>query len=98
MSTTRQSAHICRRLNAPCDVNIECPASLPSIASTTCFVPKAFLQRMQWKGSVRFRTRASRTAGVSKYGLGNRAVKATVDMFGVRWLLSRRLDYKARGQ
>ena len=29
--------------------------------------------------------------GQSKYGLGNRAVRATVDMFGVRWLLSRQL-------
>ena len=34
-----------------------------------------------------------RRFGQSKYGLGNRAVRATVDMFGVRWLLSRRLDY-----
>jgi glycosyltransferase involved in cell wall biosynthesis len=34
-----------------------------------------------------------RKFGESKYGLGNRAVRATVDMFGVRWLLSRRLDY-----
>ena len=37
-----------------------------------------------------------RKFGESKYGLGNRAVRATMDMFGVRWLLSRRLDYKAR--
>ena len=37
-----------------------------------------------------------RTAGVSKYGLGNRAIKATVDMFGVRWLLSRQVNYKVR--
>ena len=36
-----------------------------------------------------------RQFGVSKYGLGNRAVRATVDMFGVRWLLSRQLSYKA---
>jgi dolichol-phosphate mannosyltransferase len=35
-----------------------------------------------------------RRFGQSKYGLGNRAVRATIDMFGVRWLLSRRLDYK----
>jgi len=35
----------------------------------------------------------ARQFGVSKYGLGNRAVRATVDMFGVRWLLSRQLDY-----
>ncbi len=37
-----------------------------------------------------------RQFGLSKYGLGNRALRATVDMFGVRWLLSRRLDFKVR--
>ena len=37
-----------------------------------------------------------RKFGLSKYGLGNRAVRATMDMFGVRWLLSRRLGYKVR--
>ena len=35
-----------------------------------------------------------RQFGVSKYGLGNRALRATVDMFGVRWLLSRQLRYR----
>jgi len=38
-----------------------------------------------------------RRFGQSKYGLGNRALRATIDMFGVRWLLSRRLNYKLRG-
>lgn len=38
----------------------------------------------------------ARKFGQSKYGLGNRAVRATVDMFGVRWLLSRQLKYKTR--
>ena len=37
-----------------------------------------------------------RKFGVSKYGLGNRVLRATADMFGVRWLLSRRLNYKVR--
>ena len=37
-----------------------------------------------------------RKFGESKYGLGNRAFRATMDMFGVRWLLSRRLNYKVR--
>jgi len=37
-----------------------------------------------------------RRFGQSKYGLGNRAFRATIDMFGVRWLLSRRLNYKFR--
>jgi len=35
-----------------------------------------------------------RKFGLSKYGLGNRALRSTTDMFGVRWLLSRRLNYK----
>ncbi len=34
-----------------------------------------------------------RKFGSSKYGLGNRALRATTDMFGVRWIQSRRLDY-----
>lgn len=34
-----------------------------------------------------------RKFGQSKYGLGNRAVRATIDMLGVRWLLSRQLKY-----
>jgi dolichol-phosphate mannosyltransferase len=36
----------------------------------------------------------ARKFGRSKYGLGNRAVRATIDMFGVRWLLSRQLNYR----
>jgi glycosyltransferase involved in cell wall biosynthesis len=39
-----------------------------------------------------------RKFGLSKYGLGNRALRATTDMFGVRWLLSRRLNYKVRAE
>src|SRR5438270_10286220 len=37
-----------------------------------------------------------RRFGRTKYGLRNRALRATIDMFGVRWLLSRRLNYKVR--
>ena len=37
-----------------------------------------------------------RRFGGSKYGFGSRALRATVDMFGVRWLLSRRFNYKIR--
>jgi dolichol-phosphate mannosyltransferase len=35
----------------------------------------------------------ARHSGVSKYGFANRAWKATRDMFGVRWLLSRQFRY-----
>ena len=38
----------------------------------------------------------ARKFGVSKYGLGNRALRATMDMFGVRWLQSRRLSYRLK--
>jgi len=38
-----------------------------------------------------------RRFGQTKYGFGSRVLLATIDMFGVRWLLSRRLNYKIRG-
>ena len=38
----------------------------------------------------------ARRFGMSKYGLGNRALRATIDMFGVRWLISRQLRYRMR--
>jgi dolichol-phosphate mannosyltransferase len=37
-----------------------------------------------------------RVAGVSKYGFGNRAWKATMDMFAVRWMLSRQIKIRVR--
>jgi dolichol-phosphate mannosyltransferase len=37
----------------------------------------------------------ARRFGVSKYGIGGRALRATLDMFGVRWLQSRQLDLGA---
>ncbi len=37
-----------------------------------------------------------RVAGVSKYGFGNRAWKATCDMFAVKWLLSRQIQIRVR--
>ena len=35
-----------------------------------------------------------RVAGVSKYGFGNRALRATMDMFAVRWLLQRQIQVR----
>jgi dolichol-phosphate mannosyltransferase len=37
-----------------------------------------------------------RIHGVSKYGFGNRALRATLDMLGVRWLNSRRTRYEIK--
>jgi len=33
---------------------------------------------------------------VSKYRFGNRALRATVDMFGVRWLLGRQFQIRTK--
>jgi glycosyltransferase involved in cell wall biosynthesis len=38
----------------------------------------------------------ARQYGSSKYSFGNRAWRATVDMFGVRWLLSRQLQIRMK--
>jgi len=37
-----------------------------------------------------------RVAGVSKYGFGNRVWRATRDMFGVKWLLSRQFQIRLK--
>ena len=39
-----------------------------------------------------------RTTGVSKYGFGNRAWKATCDMFAVKWLLTRQVRIRIKGK
>lgn len=39
-----------------------------------------------------------RVAGVSKYPFGSRVIRATVDLFGVRWMKSRYLRYTATEQ
>jgi dolichol-phosphate mannosyltransferase len=38
----------------------------------------------------------ARKYGSSKYSFGNRAWRATIDMFGVRWLLSRQIQVKVK--
>jgi dolichol-phosphate mannosyltransferase len=37
-----------------------------------------------------------RRHGASKYTFGNRALRATIDMFGVRWLLSRQIKIRLK--
>jgi dolichol-phosphate mannosyltransferase len=38
-----------------------------------------------------------RQSGVSKYNFGNRALRATIDMLGVRWLLGRQFQIRIKG-
>src|SRR6185503_2287643 len=45
ISITRQSAHMRSRARASGRVNIECPPSLPTMASIICFVPKGLSHR-----------------------------------------------------
>ena len=37
-----------------------------------------------------------RQHGMSKYNFGNRALRATIDMFGVRWLLARQIKFELK--
>lgn len=39
-----------------------------------------------------------RQHGSSKYTFGNRALRATIDMFGVRWLLARQIKFEVRSK
>jgi dolichol-phosphate mannosyltransferase len=38
----------------------------------------------------------ARKSGFSKYNFGNRALRATIDMFGVRWLLTRQIRIRLK--
>ncbi len=56
------------------------------------FIP-ALIRNMGWRVTEMPVNHRPRIHGVSKYGFGNRALRATMDMFGVRWLNSRRTRY-----
>ncbi len=59
------------------------------------FIP-ALIRNMDWRVTEVPVNHRPRIHGVSKYGFGNRALRATMDMFGVRWLNSRRTRYRIR--
>jgi len=59
------------------------------------FIP-ALIRNMGWRVTEMPVNHRPRIHGVSKYGFGNRALRATTDMFGVRWLNSRRTRYSIR--
>jgi dolichol-phosphate mannosyltransferase len=73
----------------------ECVAALVPFKGMHRFVP-ALIKGAGYRLSEVPVNHRPRQFGQSKYGLGNRAVRATVDMFGVRWLLSRHFSYKVR--
>jgi dolichol-phosphate mannosyltransferase len=75
----------------------ECREALLPFTGMHRFIP-ALIKNAGYKvGEIAVNHRA-RQHGVSKYGFGNRAIKATRDMFGVRWLNSRRFFYRLKGE
>ncbi|MBL9184737.1 MAG: glycosyltransferase family 2 protein [Verrucomicrobiaceae bacterium] len=59
------------------------------------FIP-ALIRNMGWRVTELPVNHRPRISGVSKYGFGNRAWRATMDMLGVRWLNSRRTQYRIK--
>lgn len=73
----------------------ECREALLPFNGMHRFIP-ALIANMGWRVTEMPVNHRPRVAGVSKYGFGNRALRATMDMFGVRWLNSRRVPYKVK--
>jgi dolichol-phosphate mannosyltransferase len=73
----------------------ECREGLVPFYGMHRFIP-ALIKGMGYKLAEIPVNHRPRTAGVSKYGFGNRAWKATCDMFAVRWLLSRQVQIRVR--
>jgi len=73
----------------------ECASTLVPFKGVHRFIP-ALVKNAGYKLTEIPVNHRPRQYGVSKYGLGNRALRATTDMFGVRWLQSRRVGYKLR--
>jgi dolichol-phosphate mannosyltransferase len=73
----------------------ECREALLPFNGMHRFIP-ALIRAMGYRVTEMPVNHRPRTAGVSKYGFGNRAWRATMDMFGVRWLNSRRVRYRVR--
>ena len=73
----------------------ECREALLPFNGMHRFIP-ALIANMGFRVTEMPVNHRARTAGVSKYGFGNRALRATMDMFGVRWLNSRRVRYQVK--
>lgn len=73
----------------------ECREALVPFYGMHRFLP-ALIKGMGYKLSEVPTHHRPRVAGVSKYGFGNRAWKATCDMFAVKWLLSRQIQIRIR--
>ena len=73
----------------------ECREALIPFRGMHRFIP-ALIKGMGYKITEVPVNHRARVAGVSKYGFGNRAWRATRDMFGVKWLLSRQFQIRIK--
>ncbi len=70
----------------------ECREALIPFHGMHRFIP-ALIKGLGYKISEIPVNHRSRQHGASKYNFGNRALRATIDMFGVRWFLSRQIKF-----
>jgi len=75
----------------------ECREGLIPFTGMHRFIP-ALIKSMGYKVTETAVNHRARQFGVSKYGFGNRAIRATRDMFGVRWLNSRRFKIRFKSE
>ena len=75
----------------------ECREALVPFYGMHRFIP-ALVKGMGYKLAEVPTQHRPRVAGVSKYGFGNRAWKATCDMFAVKWLLTRQVRIRIKGK
>ncbi|HEY2574183.1 MAG TPA: glycosyltransferase family 2 protein [Verrucomicrobiaceae bacterium] len=75
----------------------ECREALMPFVGMHRFIP-AFIRRAGFRITEVPVNHRPRIHGVSKYNFANRAWRATKDMFGVSWLLSRRMRYEIAGE
>ena len=73
----------------------DCREALVPFRGMHRFIP-ALIKGMGYKITEVPVNHRARVAGVSKYGFGNRAWRATRDMFGVKWLLSRQFQIRIK--
>ena len=97
----RMAAWICALapLLTACDGPAVAPAPPPPEVGVIQVTPRTQPLTFEVIGDIRAYQEVElrpRVSGVSKYGFGNRALRATMDMFGVRWLNNRRRTYRIK--
>jgi glycosyltransferase involved in cell wall biosynthesis len=76
-------------------LRVQCKEALLPFYGMHRFIP-ALIKGMGYRITEIPVNHRPRVAGVSKYGFGNRALKATLDMFAVRWILSRQIKIRIK--